>query len=87
MQHFTRKANSHVERNLLAEQHVHWREQGKNALDNQQAGLERAAQEYEKEVRHEVHVAVIRVTEMSRAEMLATLGALEPRAEQSWTSP
>ena len=60
---------------LLAEQHVYWREQGRHALNFQQAGFERAAQEHEQAARDEVDVA--------RA---VQKGALEQRAEQSWFS-
>ena len=36
--------------------------------------------------RGEVHVAGTQATEMSRAEMRDTMGALEQRAQQTWTS-
>ena len=55
--------------NSLAEQHVCWQEQGRNALNFQQTGF----------------VKVVAM-DMSRAEMLAIMGPLEHRAEQSWTS-
>ena len=32
-----------------------------------------------------MNIAVVRSTEVSRANMLAIIGALEQRAEQSWT--
>ena len=66
---FIEEANAHNCRNLLTEQHVHWQEQGRNALNFQQASFERAAQEYGQAVRDEVHVAVAQATEISRAEM------------------
>ena len=69
--------------NLVAEQHVYWREQGRNALNYHQAGFERAAPEYEQSARDEVHVAVVRATDMTRAEMLARMDGLEQRAGQS----
>ena len=86
MQNFIEEANAHIYRNLFAEQHVHWREQGRNALNFQRTGFERAAQETEQAARDDVHVAVARASEMSGAERLARMGALEHRTEQSWTS-
>ena len=74
------------DRHILAGQHIYCREQGRHALNLQQAGFERAAQEYERAARDGVSVAVARATEMSGAEMLARKDALEHRAEQSWTS-
>ena len=47
-------------------------------MNYQQAGFERAAPEYEQAARDQVHVAVVRATDMTRAEMLAGM--------QSWTS-
>ena len=38
------EGNAHNYRNLLAEERVFWREQGRNALNFQQAGFERAAE-------------------------------------------
>ena len=64
-QHFTGAVNAHYYRNLLAVQHVFWKEQGRNALNCQQAGFERAAQEYEQAARDEADVAVACATEMS----------------------
>ena len=75
-----REANAHNCGNMLAEQHVYWREQGRNALNVQQAGFERAAQENEEAARDEVHVAVAQSTEMSRGEMLTRTGALGNQA-------
>ena len=86
-QNFTEEANAHNHGNLLAEQHVDWREQGRNASNFHQAGFEKnAAQESERAARDEVHVAVALATEMFRAKVLARMGALEQRPEQSWTS-
>ena len=51
-----------------------------------QAGFERGAREHEQAARDEFHVVSARDTEMSRAEVLARMGALERRAEQSLTS-
>ena len=85
-QNFTVEANAHNCRNLLAEQNVHWRKQGRNALNSELAGFERAAQEYERAVRDGVHVAAVQVTEVSGAEMLARMGADGHRAVQTWTS-
>ena len=48
--------------------------------------LRRAAQEYKQTTLGEVHVVVAQATDMSRAEMLARIDALESGAEQSWTS-
>ena len=45
VQNFTEVANAHNDRNLLAEQQVCWREQGGSALNFQQVGSARAAQE------------------------------------------
>ena len=61
-------------------------EQGRHALNFQQAGFERAAQEYEQAARAEVHVAVAQATEMSGAEMRESVVAVENQAEQTWTS-
>ena len=74
-QNFTEEANTH--------QHVYWREHGSNALNFQQAGFERAAQEHEQAARVEAHVAVAQATALSRAEMLSRMGDLGQRAEQS----
>ena len=71
---FAEEANAHNYRNLSAEQHVHWRNQGRNALNFQQAGFERAAQEYEPAGRDEIHVAAAQSMEMSRAEILSRMG-------------
>ena len=65
---------------------MHSREQGRNALNFQQAGFESAAQEHEQATRDGVRVAAAQATDISRAEMLARMGALEQRAQQSWTS-
>ena len=40
-------------RNKMAERHVHWLGQGKHALNFQQAGFARAAQEHEQAARDE----------------------------------
>ena len=82
----TEEANVRISRNILAEQHVCWQEQGRQSLNFQQAGFESAAQEYEQAARYEVHVVVALTTEMSRAEMRERMGALESKAEQTWTS-
>ena len=71
---------------MLAEQHVYVQEHGRQASNFQQAGFERAAQEYEHAGRDEVHVAVAQVIEMSRAEMRTEKGVLENQAVQTWTS-
>ena len=64
----------------MAEQHVYWQEQGRQALNFQQSGFERADQEYEQAARVEVHVAVAQTTVMSRAEMRERMDALrEPK--------
>ena len=55
-------------------------------MNFQQAGFERAAQEYEQASRDQVHVAVAQATGVSGAEMLERMGALEHHAEQTWTS-
>ena len=62
---FTEEANAHSYRKTLAEQHVHWQEQDRNALNFQQAGVDRAPQECERAAHDEVHVAVARATHMS----------------------
>ena len=71
--------------NILAQPHVYWWLQGRNALNFQPESFERAAQEYEQAILDEVHVAVAEATEMSEAEMLARTGARENQAEQTWT--
>ena len=71
---------------MLAEQHVYWREQGRQALKFQKDGFERAAQEYEQVTRDEVTVAVAQATEMSGAELLVRTNAIKQRAQQAWTS-
>ena len=58
------------------------KEQGRQALNFQQAGFERAAEEGEQASCDEVHVAVAQ----ARAGMRAGMGALENQAEQTWTS-
>ena len=83
---FTEEAHAHNYRNLLAEQHVYWQEQGRHALNFQQANFERAAQECEQTDRHEVHVAVAQATEMSRAAMRERMGVLENEAKQNLRS-
>ena len=72
--------------NFTEEAHAHNYGKGRHALNCQQGSIERAAQEREQAARDEVHVAVARATEMSGAELLARMNALEQRAEQSWTS-
>ena len=79
-QKITQEANSHICWNMLAEQ------QGRNALNFQQAGIQRAAQENEPADRGEDHVAVGRATKLSGAEMRTKKGALENQAEQTYTS-
>ena len=61
---FTEEANAHDVGNVSAEQHVHWQEQGRKALNFQQAGFETAAQQHEQAARDEVHVAVAQATEI-----------------------
>ena len=63
-----------------------YQEQGRNALNSQQAGCERAAQDFEEAARDEVHVAVAQATEVSGKEMRETMGALDNQAEQNWIS-
>ena len=65
---------------MLAEQHVYRLEQGSNALNFQEAGFGRAAQEYERAALDEVHVAVAQATEICRGEVPARMGALERQA-------
>ena len=84
--HFTEEADAHHCPNFLAEQHIYWQEQGRHALNFQQASFERAAQEYEQAARDEVHVALAQDTEMSGAEMRERLEAVENQAEQTWTA-
>ena len=64
----------------------HWQEQSRQALNFQQAVIERAVEGYAQAARGEVPVAVAQVTEMSGAEMREIMGALENEAEQTWTS-
>ena len=72
-------------RNLRGEEHkTSQREQVRTDLNFQQAGFERAAQEYEQAARDEVHVAGAR--KCLDEEMLETMGALENEAEHTWTS-
>ena len=52
----------------------------------QHTGFEGAVQENDEAARGQVHVTAVRTTEISAAEMPATMGALEHRAEQSWSS-
>ena len=66
---FTEEAHAHNNRNTLAEQQFYWQEQGRQDLNFQQAGFERAAQEYEQAARDEVHIAVAQASDMSKAEM------------------
>ena len=73
---FTGEASAHNFRKILAEQHVYWQEQARNALDFQQAGFGIAAQEYEQAAHDEVHVTVAQATDVSRAEMRQRMGAL-----------
>ena len=79
---FKEEANAHSSWNQLAEQDTG----GRDALNFHQAGSDTAAQEYEQAARDEVLVAVAHSTERSRAKMLAIMGALERRAEQSWAT-
>ena len=81
-----RRGSKHSQMSFFAVQHVYWQERGRNALNFQHAGFGRVAQEYEQTARDEVHVAVPQASEMSRAEMRETMGALENQAEQTWTS-
>ena len=62
------------------------RSKGRQALNFQQAGLERAAQEYEQAARDEVHVAVAQAIDMSTAETRERKGAIETQAGRTWTS-
>ena len=82
---FTEAANAHNYRNILAEQHLYWQEQGRQALNFQQAGFETAAQGNEQAARDEVHAAMAQATEMSRAEMQERMCAPEYQAEQTRT--
>ena len=59
---------------ILAEQHVHWQEQGRHTLNFQHTGFEGAPQEYEQASRVEVHVAVAPATAMSCAEIWQIMG-------------
>ena len=70
----------------FTKEHVHWPEQGRNAVNFQQAGFERAAQEHEQAACDEVHVTVAQATEMFRAEFRTRMGALGNQSEQTWTS-
>ena len=82
----TEEANAHNHRNILAEQHVYWQEQGRKALNFPQAGFERATHELVQAARDEVHASAAQATEMSRAEMWERMGAHENQAEQIRTS-
>ena len=64
----------------------YWQEQSRHALNFQQAGFERAAQEPEHAARDEVHAELAQATEMSTAEMQERMEALENQAVQTWTS-
>ena len=83
---FTEEANAHNCWNILAEQHVDWQQRSRNTWSFQKASFERAIQECGQPTRDEIHVAIARSTEMSRAEMRKRMGALENQAEQTWTS-
>ena len=86
-QNFTEEANAHNCRNPLAQQHVYLQRAKQTRFELvQQAGFERAAQKYEQAARGEVHVAVAQAADMAGAEMLAKMGALVQRFEQSWIS-
>ena len=82
----TEETNAHHHWNVMAEQHVHWQEQGRQAWNFQQAGFERAAQGYVQAARDEVHVAVAQATEMSRAEMREVRRAPKKQVEKTWKS-
>ena len=73
-----------ISEDIGREQHVHWQELGRPALNFQQAGFERA-QECEQAARGEVHVPVAQATEMSGAEMRTRMGAHKHQVEQTWT--
>ena len=83
---FTEEANGHKYLNILAEQHIYWREQGRNVLNFQQAASKEQLKSMSRPTRDEVHVAVERATDMLRAEMQARMGALKNQAEQIWSS-
>ena len=83
---FKEEANAHNRRNIVAEQHVYWQEQGRNALKFQQSVFERATQEFGQAARDEVHASAAQATEMYRAEMWDRMGARENQAEQIRTS-
>ena len=73
----------HISLYILAQRHVYCQEQGRNALNFQQAGCERAAQDFEEAARDEVHVAVAQATEVSGKEMREVMGALDTQAERN----
>ena len=63
------------------------RDKGRHALNFQQAGFERAAQEYEQAARDQVHVCSCTCQEqMPREGVRENMCALENQAEQTWTS-
>ena len=81
---FTEEANAHNHRNLLAVRRVFGLVQGRNALNFQQAGFERAAEEHEQAARDEVHVAVVQATLMFRAEMRERTVNRATRPPKNW---
>ena len=63
-----------------------WQEQGRHALNSQQAVFETAAQNFEQAIRDELHVAAAKATDMSRAVMRKIMSAVENQAEQTGMS-
>ena len=83
---FTQEVNAHNFRNISAEQHVYWQEQGRQAWNFKHASFKSAVQESEQAARDEVHDAVAQATDMSGAETREMMDGLENKAEQTWTS-
>ena len=83
----TEETNALNYRNALAEQHVFWQEQSRQALNFQQTGLERAAQEHEQAAPDEV-CSCCSCTSYRNVQNgdAGKIGALNNQAEKMWTS-
>ena len=63
VRNFTEEADAHNHRNIVAEQHVYWQGQCRNAsIFHPQASVEKSAPENEQAAHDEVHVAVARTS-------------------------
>ena len=63
----------------------YWRSLARNALDNEQAGFERAARQFEQAARDEVQPAVANTAEIGRVILVSPPSNVEQRAEDHFS--